>query len=62
MKKLDGYHYGGSMSSDASAAFSLTPTTAYAPGTADGIYRRLIVRQSMLFKKMNDQAALTAGQ
>ncbi|HWD93726.1 MAG TPA: sigma-70 family RNA polymerase sigma factor [Verrucomicrobiae bacterium] len=62
MKKLDGYQYGGSMSSDSCGAFSLTPYAAYPPGASDIIPRRLIVRQAMLFNKMNAQAAQTASQ
>jgi hypothetical protein len=62
MKKLEGYQYGGSMSSDSCGAFSLTPYSAYPPGTSDIIPRRLIVRQAMLFNKINAQAPQTASQ
>lgn len=57
LKKLDGYGYGGASSSDTSAAFSITPSAAYPPGTFDQIYRRLSVRESMLNNQLSAQVS-----
>ena len=57
MKKMDGYGYGGSTSSDTVGAFSITPSSAYPPGTFDQIHRRLMVRESMFYNQINAQAS-----
>ena len=57
LKKMDGYAYGGSASSDTCAAFSITPTAAYPLGTSDQIYRRLMLRESMLKNQIDAQAS-----
>lgn len=57
LKKLDGYGYGGASSSDTCAAFSITPSAAFPPGTSDQIYRRLSLRESMFYNQLNAQAS-----
>lgn len=57
LKKMDGYGYGGSTSSDTCGAFSITPSAAFPSGTFDQIHRRLMVRESMFYNQINAQAS-----
>jgi hypothetical protein len=54
-KKMEAYHYSGSVSSESCYAFNITPSNVFPPGLERLVHRRMTLRMDMIYEKMQGE-------